>query len=890
MSSDDARQDSLQSQGGETVAETDALTPEADSVAAEQNVIVEDRRRRLVGALRRFWTKMVGLLTRRTLSREEQAPQDHHITIRGAVHRIQDDELNDPVFNARVTHRTTNVLDTTDEDGQFELRILRSQLLRDPYIWILPPATSHAFYPRRVGISNPELSVELQKGDTALVPIVLPEPLKRVPGAVWGIGSVVEAWCIGGLVKRLMMCLVLPVLGVVAIDAGTPVPFTDYDDHLRELLQRTPYYPSFRPEVTFSVVRSVYHTGIEYRLRSGEYVCGPEGILIEDGAKLTIEPGTTLSLPQGASVHVSGQLDATGETDRKILFRRAGGDRWNNIVFEGHNSSKSVLRHCEIVGGGGTPSRASDTGFFELVESGSPIGGGILIYDTSIQVAHTLIRDCHARFGGAIYMRNPPTVGDPTHGQLPGSHFEDVTFENCLTDDDVRAGGSAVFVKSAYPEFESCHFKGNQTHGKYSCGGAVYVGEEARAKFSKCDFDANVADAEGGGLYLYRCASRGDENTSGVVLLECTFTNNTAHGSGGGISAFDSRVRLDSVTFSRNTAFDYNYSTGRRAATGGGCFLDFSSRFVRAARQNDQSPTVLTGCEFVENRSDFSRVPDLELSASEDRGDFAGGGLYIRSAIRGLPVSTDKLTFRGNNAANGTDAAVPDWMEIPESWEFVGLADEAQLAKRLFKQRELKPWWTEPVALDSRFLLPQNCYSERDPGREIDTVVLHHISAVNVVPNAPYDVENVVRIFRAEYQGVTETTSSHYLIARDGTVYLLVPDEKKAWHAGKSAMPIRTDGGTEVDREDVNQFSIGIELVKRVDDPITEEQFESLVRLMLQLKRAHSGIELKNVVGHDAIRAYWNLRHPDERAAVKDDPGPMFDWARLYATLAEAEF
>lgn len=841
-----------------------------------------------------LWSKLRQSLSEGALSEGARAEavssvNDHHVAIRGAVCRVQDDELEDPVFNARVTHRLTNVLDTSDEQGQFELRILKSQLLKDRYLWVLPPKSSRAFYPRRVKIGRPDLNVDLQKGETALFPILLPESIQRVPGAVWSLGLTFETWRLSGVMKRLLMCLVIPLIGVVAIDAGTPVPFTDYDDHLRETLQRTPYYPSFRPQVTYSEVRSVYHSGISYRLRSGDYDCTPHGILVEDNAKLTIDAGTKLSMPEGASIHVSGVLKAQGESDRKIVVRGAGDARWNNIVFEGHNSQGSVLRHCEIIGGGGTPSQASDTGQFDLVESGSAVGGALLVYDTSIHVEHSTISDCTARFGGGVYIRNPPSIGDGAQTQLPGSIFHDVVIQECVATDPDRAGGGAIFVKSAYPEFTECRFVSNETLGKASCGGGAYLGQQARARFVDCRFEDNSAEAEGGGIYLYRCGTSLDDHTSGVVLEGCTFKENTAHGSGGGLSSFDSRVRLANVEFEKNSVSDYTYTTGRQAAVGGGTFLDYSSRFVRTAVSMNQPPTMLSACQFNQNHVDASRVPAHVLEEGRARGDFAGGGLCVRSALRGLPFTGDGLVFKGNNAEVGTDVAVPGWYEIPASWN-LPLVD-ADGHGRVFLHPELQDWWTEPVAIDSRFMLPPECYSERESGNEIDSVVLHHISAINVAPDAPYDVENILKIFRAEYPDVHQPTSSHYLIARSGEVYRLVPDDQKAWHAGKSSMPVRsgTTGQLEI-REDVNQFSIGIELVKRVDDSLTEQQFQALVRLLMGLQRAHPSIELKNVVGHDAIRAFWNLQHPEAPAPVKEDPGPLFDWARLYATLSDGRF
>ena len=47
--------------------------------------------------------------------------------------------------------------------------------------------------------------------------------------------------------------------------------------------------------------------------------------------------------------------------------------------------------------------------------------------------------------------------------------------------------------------------------------------------------------------------------------------------------------------------------------------------------------------------------------------------------------------------------------------------------------------------------------------------------------------------------------SANYLIARDGTVYRLVPEDRVAWHAGKGHLP------WEPALESMNQQSIGIE-------------------------------------------------------------------------------
>jgi N-acetylmuramoyl-L-alanine amidase len=106
--------------------------------------------------------------------------------------------------------------------------------------------------------------------------------------------------------------------------------------------------------------------------------------------------------------------------------------------------------------------------------------------------------------------------------------------------------------------------------------------------------------------------------------------------------------------------------------------------------------------------------------------------------------------------------------------------------------------------------------------------------------------------------------SAHYLIEEDGRVFQLVPEERRAWHAGVSFWK---------GERDVNAVSIGIELVNPGHDfgyaEFPEMQVEALIGLL------------------DAIRGRWTipngriLGHSDVAPARKIDPGEKFPWKRL---------
>ena len=110
----------------------------------------------------------------------------------------------------------------------------------------------------------------------------------------------------------------------------------------------------------------------------------------------------------------------------------------------------------------------------------------------------------------------------------------------------------------------------------------------------------------------------------------------------------------------------------------------------------------------------------------------------------------------------------------------------------------------------------------------------------------------------------TAQVSAHYLISEEGQVTRLVPEEKRAWHAGASYWR---------GHKDVNSASIGIEL----DHPghalgyreFADAQIEALVPLLHWIVK-HYDIPRANVVGHS-----------DVAPARKTDPGELFPWDRL---------
>lgn len=108
--------------------------------------------------------------------------------------------------------------------------------------------------------------------------------------------------------------------------------------------------------------------------------------------------------------------------------------------------------------------------------------------------------------------------------------------------------------------------------------------------------------------------------------------------------------------------------------------------------------------------------------------------------------------------------------------------------------------------------------------------------------------------------------SSHYVVDEVGTVFGLVPEAVRAWHAGVSFWRGRTG---------LNDNSIGIEIVNPGHEwgygPFPALQMAAVCELALGILSRHP-IPVRNVVGHSDVA-------PDR----KQDPGELFDWQGLAA-------
>ena len=131
-------------------------------------------------------------------------------------------------------------------------------------------------------------------------------------------------------------------------------------------------------------------------------------------------------------------------------------------------------------------------------------------------------------------------------------------------------------------------------------------------------------------------------------------------------------------------------------------------------------------------------------------------------------------------------------------------------------------------------------YSDRPAAMDIDCVVLHATAG---------GLSGTLAWFANPNSGV----SAHYVVAKDGRVFQMVEERKKAHHAGVSKFQ---------GREDFNRFSVGIEIVNLNDgqDPYPPDQFEAMVDLVDYLVEKYD------------VQRQWIVTHADISTAGKTDP------------------
>ncbi|MEX0590921.1 MAG: N-acetylmuramoyl-L-alanine amidase [Xanthobacteraceae bacterium] len=146
-------------------------------------------------------------------------------------------------------------------------------------------------------------------------------------------------------------------------------------------------------------------------------------------------------------------------------------------------------------------------------------------------------------------------------------------------------------------------------------------------------------------------------------------------------------------------------------------------------------------------------------------------------------------------------------------------------------------------------------HEERKDGRAPDMILLHYTGMQSAL----------AALARLRDAAGEQKVSAHYFVDDDGTITQLVPEARRAWHAGLSFWE---------NESDVNSRSIGVEIVNPGHEfgypDFPPHQVDAVIALC------------RDVAARHQIRADRLLAHSDVAPGRKQDPGEKFPWHRLH--------
>jgi len=147
---------------------------------------------------------------------------------------------------------------------------------------------------------------------------------------------------------------------------------------------------------------------------------------------------------------------------------------------------------------------------------------------------------------------------------------------------------------------------------------------------------------------------------------------------------------------------------------------------------------------------------------------------------------------------------------------------------------------------------PSPNFDDRPAGVAPEILVLHYTDTNTLDETFGYLLDPAKQV------------SAHYVVDADGTVYRLVDETKRAWHAGRSCWR---------GLRDINARSIGIEIQNPGHRcgyrPFPEAQIAATIELCQKIM-ACNGIHARDLVGHSDIAPQRKM-----------DPGELFPWERF---------
>jgi predicted outer membrane repeat protein len=263
-------------------------------------------------------------------------------------------------------------------------------------------------------------------------------------------------------------------------------------------------------------------------------------------------------------------------------------------------------------------------------------GGAVYLYDSS----EMFILDCNIS----------RSVSGNSGGALYGRRNTNMTISDSMIDSNraENSGGGVYAQQDSFVTIENCVFKNNVAE----YGGAIRVYIESFADVRGCSFDGNRVSLSGGAIAVYK--------ESVTIVIDSTFVQNMA-GFGSALVAYNSNITLDNSTVCSN-----------RAQLGGAIrVLQANVMLIICTFRNntaisdggvlytDSSLTMIDTCTFTKNIAEHNGGVAYYTSSSQlivnnttfdqNSAKYDGGVIYTSSSSN---TSIDGGVFSGNRAEN----------------------------------------------------------------------------------------------------------------------------------------------------------------------------------------------------------------------------------------------
>ncbi len=150
-------------------------------------------------------------------------------------------------------------------------------------------------------------------------------------------------------------------------------------------------------------------------------------------------------------------------------------------------------------------------------------------------------------------------------------------------------------------------------------------------------------------------------------------------------------------------------------------------------------------------------------------------------------------------------------------------------------------------------VFPSPNHGERKDGKTANSIILHYTGMASAQGALKWLCNPISNV------------SCHYFVFEDGRILQLVPENRRAWHAGASNWHGETD---------MNSISIGIEIVNQGHEggspPFMQEQIAAVIKLC------------QDITDRWHIPQERILAHSDIAPLRKQDPGELFPWRQLH--------